>query len=229
MARSGTERVPEMPPETLSETLRPNAVAATWTPVARLRPWAGNPRKNANVVATVAQSIIRFGWGAVILAREENGEIIAGHTRVAAAELLRVQWSTLEDAARAKWHADAVRVVEGGVVPVRFGSWTEQEAHALALADNKLNELAEWDETKVAGVLAELTFNDAKLTGFDLGKMVGAIRGSNRGRKGGESGTDAQLTGLKYSVVVTCKDEAHQLELIERFDAEGLKCKPLIS
>lgn len=195
----------------------------------RLRAWAGNPRKNADVVAAVAESVKRFGWGAVILAREENGEMVAGHTRFAAAELLRAQWPMLADDARAKWKPDAVRVAETGEVPVRFGSWSEQEAHALALADNKLNELAAWDETKVAGVLAELSFNDAKLTGFDLGKMVDSIRGVKRGRKDKGDGTGAQLTGLKYSVVLTCKDEAHQLELIERFDAEGLKCKPLIS
>jgi hypothetical protein len=33
----------------------------------------------------------------------------------------------------------------------------------------------------------------------------------------------------QYLLLVTCRDEAHQVELLHRFEAEGLPCKPLIS
>jgi hypothetical protein len=39
----------------------------------------------------------------------------------------------------------------------------------------------------------------------------------------------AKLDGLEYRIVIECRDEMHQVELIDRFEAEGLKCKPLMS
>ena len=35
--------------------------------------------------------------------------------------------------------------------------------------------------------------------------------------------------GLAFRVIVECESEEHQTELLDRFEAEGLKCKPLIS
>jgi hypothetical protein len=59
--------------------------AAEYVPVEALRPWVKNPRRNDPAVAAVTDSIKRFGFGAPILARRENGEVIAGHTRLKAA------------------------------------------------------------------------------------------------------------------------------------------------
>jgi hypothetical protein len=43
-------------------------------------------------------------------------------------------------------------------------------------------------------------------------------------------GSEQQLgDGLAYRVIVDCRDEPHQTELIERFDGEELKCRALIS
>jgi hypothetical protein len=33
----------------------------------------------------------------------------------------------------------------------------------------------------------------------------------------------------QFLILVECRDEAHQTELLRKFDAEGLSCKPLIS
>ena len=52
--------------------------AATWFPITALKPWERNPRKNAEAVAKVAESIRRFGFGSPILARQEDCQIIAG-------------------------------------------------------------------------------------------------------------------------------------------------------
>jgi hypothetical protein len=71
----------------------PADVAARWMQLAGLRPWADNPRLNdGEPVRRVADSIKRFGWGAPILARED-GEVVAGHTRIKAAELLIAEYA----------------------------------------------------------------------------------------------------------------------------------------
>lgn len=111
--------------------------------VKALTPWAKNPRKNDPAVKTVADSIKRFGFGAPLLARQANGEIIAGHTRLKAAIKLGLT-----------------------EVPVRYLDLTESEAHALALADNKVGELAEWDAGGLTALLRDMG-DDASGLGWD--------------------------------------------------------------
>jgi hypothetical protein len=52
--------------------------AAEWVPISALKPWENNPRVNERSVADVAASIKRFGFGAPILARHADGQVIAG-------------------------------------------------------------------------------------------------------------------------------------------------------
>lgn len=116
--------------------------AAVWVPIERLRPWPGNPRKNAGAVEEVAAAIKRFGWGAPIVAREEDYEIISGHTRYLAAQKLGLDR-----------------------VPVRFLKLDPADAHLLAIADNKVGEIASWDDEKLAAVLTELRAANVELLG----------------------------------------------------------------
>lgn len=127
----------------MNKTPRSDNSAAEYVPVADLRPWVKNPRKNDPAVKAVADSIRRFGFGAPLLARRENGEIIAGHTRLKAAVKLGL-----------------------AEVPVRYLDLSEAEAHALALADNKVGEIAEWDDDTLANVLRELEEQGAALDGL---------------------------------------------------------------
>jgi hypothetical protein len=108
-------------------------VAAEFVDIEWLTPWSGNPRLNEGTINKVVKSIEAFGFGAPIVARKANGEIIAGHTRYAAA----VRMNMLK-------------------VPVRYLDITARQAHLLALADNKLGEDAEWDQAKLAKVLRDL-------------------------------------------------------------------------
>lgn len=117
--------------------------AATWEPIDSLTPWDKNPRRNDGAVEQVAHSITRFGFGAPIIARASDRVIIGGHTRYKAAQKLGLD-----------------------KVPVRFLDLDPAEAAALALADNKLGELAEWDDAGVAAILAELEAQGAPIDGL---------------------------------------------------------------
>ena len=107
--------------------------AAEYVDPKSLTPWARNPRHNDEAVAGVVESIRRFGFASPILARRENREVIAGHTRLKAALSMGLD-----------------------AVPVRWLDLDAEEAHALALADNKLGEVATWDDAEVAAILGEL-------------------------------------------------------------------------
>lgn len=134
-----------------------SAAAAEWVRPGELKPWAKNPRKNdGEPVAKVAESIKRFGFGAPIVARRETREIIAGHTRWKAAKQLKLDQ-----------------------VPVRFLDISERDARLLALADNRLGELAEWDTPELHELLRQYDVGDQILAGWsdkDLRNMERLIR-----------------------------------------------------
>jgi len=123
---------------------------AEWVDIGTLTPWDKNPRKNDGAVKSVADSIKRFGWASPILVREQDNVIIAGHTRYKAAKLLGL---------------DKVLVRRLALDPA--------QAKALALADNKLNELAEWDNEMLAEVLSEVQLSGEDI--YDLGWSSGQI------------------------------------------------------
>lgn len=121
---------------------------AQWMRTGDLRAWPGNPRMNDDNVARVAESIKRFGFSAPIVARRETCEIIAGHTRWLAAQSLGMEQ-----------------------VPVRLMDLSEREAHMLALADNRLNELAPWETQELQQLLSELSLQEAELCGWTQGDL----------------------------------------------------------
>ena len=141
--------------------------AAEWVDVAKLKPWARNPRKNARAVKVVVESIRAFGWGAPIIARQENGEIVAGHTRHLAVPALAAQWKAASVEERKTWHTEAAEIARTGRVPVRYVDLTEQAAHALALADNRAHEFSGWEDAQLREVLESLDASDRLAAGFD--------------------------------------------------------------
>jgi hypothetical protein len=154
--------------ENLEVSPEPLEAAAVWVPAAQLRPWARNPRKNEAAVAQVADSIRRFGFGAPLLARRANGEVIAGHTRLKAALALGLE-----------------------KIPVRYLDLDPADAHLLALADNRLGEIAEWDDSALAGILAELKAEEADLTlgtGFTDAELEALLAEAAAGGAGAGSG-----------------------------------------
>lgn len=183
--------------------------AAIWVPIDDLVGWKDNPRNiTPDHVAEVAKSIRRFGFGPPIVARTANKEIIAGHTRLLAAQKLKLP-----------------------TVPVRFMDLDPAEAHILALADNKLGENGEWNDELLHATVGMLVSAGEDLldgTGFGQSEIDslcdGIVDKVDDEEAGPELGED-----LAYSVVVKCKDERDQSMLLERLERDGYSCKPLIS
>ena len=119
--------------------------AAEWLSIDSLVPWEDNPRNNAHAVPEVAKSIKRFGFASPIIARPvDDGkyQIIAGHTRHEAAKSLNLDR-----------------------VPVRVMNLDPADAQLLALADNKVAEIASWSDG-LGDVLRRLNDDQLDLTGL---------------------------------------------------------------
>jgi len=116
-----------------------------------LKPYAGNARTHSKVqVRQIARSIETFGFVNPVLIGED-GEIIAGHGRVRAAELLGLQ----------------------EVPTLTLSHLGPDQRRAYILADNKLAQNAGWDEETLAielQALIDLDF-DVELTGFSTAEI----------------------------------------------------------
>jgi DNA modification methylase len=132
---------------------RPHRLAITYCRIDELRPNPANPRRHSKAqLHRLAQMIKAFGFRAPIL-RDADGMIIAGHAR---------------------WQA-ALRAGLTEVPTILVQDLTKAEIKAFAIADNRIAELASWDDAVLAQQFLELSqINPAlslELTGFDMGEI----------------------------------------------------------
>jgi len=104
----------------------------------KILPYINNPRKNLNI-DKVASSIKEFGFQQPIVVDKEF-VIIVGHTRFEAAKKLGYE-----------------------KVPVQIADLTENQAKAYRIADNRLNQDADWD-----GELLTVELNNLLSQNFNL-------------------------------------------------------------
>jgi len=113
--------------------------------ISNIKPYKNNPRKNANAVDAVANSIKEFGFRQPIVL-DGNNEIVAGHTRYFAAKKL-------------------------GLIKVPCviaADLTEQQIKMYRLADNKTHELSEWDFDLLGIEINDITDFNVSEFGFDF-------------------------------------------------------------
>ena len=115
-----------------------------YVPIGDVHPYEDNPRRNDGAVQAVAASLREFGWKQPIVV-DADGTIIAGHTRYKAALELGM--------------TDVPVVVASDLTP--------EQCAAYRLADNRVGELAEWDENLLAVELDGLSDLDMSAFGFD--------------------------------------------------------------
>jgi DNA modification methylase len=127
-------------------------------PIERLIPYADNPRlHSAADIERIAASIVKWGWTNPVLV-DEQGVLIAGHGRVAAAAKLGL-------------------TVPIPVIVAR--GWSEEDKQAYRLADNELAARGSWDPDLLRSELRELKFNgfDLDLIGFEPDRLDEILAG----------------------------------------------------
>lgn len=108
--------------------------------LSEIHPYEKNPRKNDKAVESVAESIRQCEYVAPIIV-DENGIILAGHTRFKALQKLG-------------WDCAEVVVKEG---------LSEEQKRKYRLLDNKTSEIAEWDIALLKEELEGLDFGNLDL------------------------------------------------------------------
>jgi len=116
-----------------------------YRPIAALTADPKNPRTHSQrQIGQIAESISEFGFVNPVLV-DENGQIIAGHGRIAAAKLIG----------------------QGEVPTIALKGLTARQKKALLVADNKIALNAGWDDDLLVEILGEIVLD----TEFDLGAI----------------------------------------------------------
>ncbi|HMF28732.1 MAG TPA: ParB/Srx family N-terminal domain-containing protein [Candidatus Cybelea sp.] len=114
----------------------------------------------------------------------------------------------------------AAKLGLGDVPTIIAAGWSEAQKRAYLIADNKLTENGGWNQA-----LLKLEVADLSEMGFAV-PLLGFTE-----KELAETVPDAspQLSGLRYAVVIRCRDENEQRGLLARFSGEGLTVEALIS
>lgn len=134
-------------------------LSVEYLPIGEAVPDPRNPRAHSErQIKQIARSIETFGFNVPVLI-DEDKRILAGHGRVQAARRLGVC----------------------RVPVIRLGHLSDAQARAFAIADNRLTEIATWDDRLLGEVLGELAALELdfslEVTGFSMAEIDLRIEG----------------------------------------------------
>lgn len=174
-------------------------------PIGDVVPYEKNPRLNDQAVDAVASSIREFGFKVPIVV-DSKGVVVSGHTRLKAAKTLGL---------------DEVPVIVADDLD-------DTKIKAFRLADNKVAELADWDESLLIKELEEL--DDLN---YDMGQFEFELDPDDADGNGSDGDGSDDMGDIPdninvmetFALNVIVKDEAEQAELYEEMLGRGYEVK----
>lgn len=121
-------------------------------PIGKVKPYPNNPRIHNGAVDAVAASIQLFGFKQPLVVNAK-GILIVGHVRLQAAHKLKLK-----------------------TVPVIVARFSDEKARAYRIADNKSNELSDWDPellTSELELLEDFKWTELGFSEKELDELLG--------------------------------------------------------
>lgn len=173
-------------------------------PISDLTAHPANPRQG-DIVA-LQESMNEHSFYGAIVVQSSTNRIIAGNHRWLAAQRLGYE-----------------------TVPVLFVDVDDDEARRILLVDNRVNDLATYDNDALLALLRDLDATDRGLvgTGYNGNDLELLAALDDDGDLDGDG--RPQLGDMTYRIVVECDDETHQSELMDTFASEGLTARAVIN
>lgn len=184
-------------------------------PIAALKPHPRNPRQHPDEqISDLEASLERWSQVQSVVVHDQGDRtyhIIAGHGLI--------------EAAQREGFAEIDARVMGA-------DWPEEEAVGYLAADNKLREKGEDDLERLTELLQEQANAGYHLESLgssqeELDALLEEL--TEAADKLPEPG-DAESTTVaeKWAIVIECRDEQQQTELLDRFQEEGLSCRAIV-
>jgi ParB-like chromosome segregation protein Spo0J len=162
-----------------------------------------NPRQGD--VGAIHESIAENGFYGALVVQRSSGRILAGNHRAQAAKAAGLQQ-----------------------LPALVLDVDDETATRILLVDNRTNDLASYDEAALAGLL--LSIDELAGTGYTLDDLEALQHKLGAPLSLDEQSADDDSDKLEagFHVLVTCRDEQQQADLLDRFVGEGLHCRALV-
>jgi len=167
--------------------------------VSQLQHHPMNPRRG-NVDA-IASSISENGFYGTLVVQRSSGYVLAGNHRLRAARKLGIER-----------------------VPVTYVDVDDDRARRILAVDNRSNDLATYDDDELIELLRSF---DGELdgTGFTNDDLVKLLEDDDALQYGDAETDDSPVV---FGVVIECRDEQQQSDLLDRLSAEGLNVRALM-
>ena len=143
--------------------------------------------------------------------------------------LSEVGWA---DAVLARETADGLEIVDGHLraeispdekIPVLILDIDEVEADKILATHDSIGAMATADVEKLADLVEGIEIGSVAIVAM----LDGMTKSDNQTDSGsGDITTDESML---FQIIIECKNEDHQVELLDRFEEEGIKCRALIS
>jgi len=195
-----------------------NKVKIEYISLEDLQKWPRNPKDHD--LEAIHQSMSRFGFVNPFIIDERTGKLVVGHGRLDILQQMKAGGQEPPERITIKDNLWLVPVVRG----ISFDSDLETEGYLIA--DNRLTELGGWREDKLSEVLSDLATQGKEMLngiGFDdddIDSLINKLNPLNR--------EHITLTE-EYAIVITDLTEQEQVELLQKLQNQGLKCKAYIS
>lgn len=159
---------------------------------------------DAQNIAAIRGSLSQFGQRRAAVVQRQGMLVRAGNGMLQAARELG--WT----------HLAAVVVDDDNV-----------SATAFAIADNRAGELADWDKEVLDRLLREIEVADPDVQQMlaDLAVETGIVPPDSEEA----SGDGASELREQWNILVSCRDEAEQVSLLEQLTRDGHRCRALIA
>lgn len=184
-----------------------------------------NPKNHS--LKDLRESFERFGFAEAITVDGRTGLLVSGHGRVKVLRAMEHEGSAPPSGVLIEPSPD------GGhyLVPVQVGweSKDDDEALAFLLAANELTIKAGWIPDLLSPALAQIAVSPMAYigTGFSSEDLVRLTETTTfRVNDDSDPGTHYDR---QYAITVMCEDESSQQRLYDRFVAEGLDCRPVVT
>lgn len=159
-------------------------------PIDDLKMYDNNPRKNAEAVQFVKNSIAQFGFK-VPLVIDKDYTIVCGHTRYKAARALKM----------------------GSLPCVIADDLSEDEIKAFRLADNKTAEMAGWDYEKLEWEFQDLDSSEFDLADFGFFPTFDTDNVDEFFKKDEKDDEDDSTVGIEATKTCCCPKCGHTFEV----------------
>jgi hypothetical protein len=188
-----------------------------------------NPRTiTSKALDGLRVSTTKFGDLSGIVYNNLSGQVVAGHQRL---KVLRragaKEWTRESDTEGYITHPET-----GERFNIRIVEWDDVTERAANLTANNPEIAGEYtDEAidQIRGLETELAEFQELAFGDLAAQLEKDLRKASRKLQDDESGAEDESGEVTdaFMVIIECKSEQHQREMIERFDKEGLKCRAL--